>query len=198
MKVLFQRLSLAGIISLGLLAGRAHAAVVFSLFQAVPGPITVGTTSVFDIFISSNTGPVNIFQIDFDINANHNFVAGTTAGPGYFFDPGDSFWNAFGSTTNTFSGIDPGAGQPLGAIPTRLGSITLSAVGAVPGTYSISLANLFAADLGGEIPTFNPGPLSYTIAADVPEPASALLLLAGACGIARRRKQRAVPVSQGV
>ena len=192
MKVLFQRLSLAGIVSLGLLAGRAHAAVVFSLFQAVPGPITVGTDSVFNIFIRSNSGPVTIGSIFLNINADHNLVAGTNN----FFDFGDAGWLLpFNSSTNSFLGLDTLVGKPLGGIDTLLATVTLSAAGAVPGTYSIALADLDVEDPSTTPITAVPPafPLIYTIvaaSAAAPEPTSALLVLTGACWIARRRNPR--------
>ncbi|WP_309715033.1 hypothetical protein [Armatimonas sp.] len=191
MKVLFQRLSLAGIVSLGLLVGRAHADVVFTLQQSVPGPITVGTDSVFNIFIRSNSGPVTIGVISLNITAGHNFVAGTNN----FFDLVDAGWLfPFDSSTNRFVGLDTLVGKPLGGSDTLLATVTLSAAGAVPGTYSISLESPDALDSSlAPIPAVNSGPLSYTIAAAstaAPEPASALLVLAGACWIARRRNPR--------
>ncbi len=157
----------------------------------MPGPITVGTDSVFNIFIRSNSGPVTIGGIFLNINADHNLVAGTNN----FFDFADAGWLLpFNSSTNSFLGLDTLVGKPLGSIDTLLATVTLSAAGAVPGTYSISLADLDVEDPSTTpIPAVNSGPLSYTIAAAstaAPEPTSALLVLAGACWIARRRNPR--------
>ena len=184
-------MALVGIVSCCLITGSAHADVVFTLAQVVPGPISVGTTSVFNILISSNAGPVNIGGLALEINANHNLVGGTSD----FFDPGFGNWGIFGSPNNSFGGSDA-LGKPLGATPTLLGTVTLSAMGAVPGTYSISLADLSVDGVPSSvIPTINSGPLSYTIAASgaAPEPASGFLLLAGACLIAPQccRRSRA-------
>ena len=197
------------LLAIGLFAESASAAIVFTLTQnaATPGPITLGTTAVFDVHISSNTGTINnLAGIDFVIDANDQplllgnsvtagrFVSGTSD---FFPLAAGSFAFAFPTSTQQFAASSANA-LTLTGTPTKVASLTLNTTGATPGNYLMGLTNLGATDPQfGNIGVVGPAArLQYSIVSAIPEPSSLVLVLAaGAIGRAfLLRRRKSVPV----
>ena len=189
------------------LAQFASASIVFSLIQdpSTPGPITLGSSAVFTVQISSDSGTINnLAGIDFVIEANDPGFTGTAVAGGQFvsgtndlFDPNGGFALAFPSSFQVF-GANAGAGLTITAAPTTLAKLTLSTTGATAGTYSMNLSSLLAVDpLFNSLPIVAASPLAYTIITAVPEPSSlALVGLALTLTCARRRKSKVTCASE--
>ncbi len=182
------------------LAQFASASIVFSLTQATPGPITLGSSAIFTVQISSDSGTINnLAGIDFVIEANDPGFTGTavaggqfTAGTNDFFAPNGGFALAFPSSFQVF-GANAGAGLTLTSTPTTLATLTLSTAGATAGNYTMNLSSLLAVDpLFNSLPVVAAAPLAYSIIITaVPEPSSlALIGLAITLTCTRRRKSK--------
>ena len=189
------------------LAQFASASIVFSLIQdpSTPGPITLGSSAVFTVQISSDSGTINnLAGVDFVIEADDPLFTGSAIAGGQFvsgtndlFDPNGGFALAFPSSFQVF-GANAGAGLTITAAPTTVATLTLSTVGATAGNYTMNLSSLLVVD-----PSFDPllivaaAPLAYTIITAVPEPSSlALIGLAITLTCTRRRKSKVTSASE--
>ncbi len=180
----------------------SSAAIVFSLVQdpSKPGPITLGNTAIFSVQISSDSGTINnLAGIDFVIQAEDpTFTGNATSGGQFisgtndFFGPNGGFALGFPTSFQVF-GANAGIGLTITSTPQTIATLTLSTVGATPGTYTMDLSGLVAVDpLFNSLPIVEETPLLYTIAA-VPEPGSlALICVATTLFGLRRRKSNAV------
>lgn len=191
------------------LAQFASASIVFSLIQdpSTPGPITLGSSAVFTVQISSDSGTINnLAGIDFVIEADDPGFTGSAIAGGQFvsgtndlFNPNGGFALAFPSSFQVF-GANAGAGLTITAAPTTVAKLTLSTAGATAGNYTMNLSNLLAVD-----PLFGPidvsaasaTTLAYSIITAVPEPSSlALVGLAITLTCTRRRKLKIASESE--
>jgi hypothetical protein len=194
------RLALSLILTL-CLAQCASASIVFSLIQdpSTPGPIVLGSTAVFTVQISSDSGTINnLAGVDFVIEADDPLFTGTAIAGGQFisgtndlFGPLGGFVLAFPSSFQVF-GANAGTGLTITAEPTTVARLTLSTAGATAGDYTMNLSSLLAVDPGFDaLSIVAAAPLAYTIITAVPEPSSlALVGLAITLTCTRRRKSK--------
>jgi hypothetical protein len=182
------RVVILSLICLVSFARHSYADLVLTLEQEVAGPILVGTTAVFNLFIRSDpTAISNLAGIDFSVDAADP-AATTTATAGGRFISGTSDFFPTGTspapyqipfpTSFALFSANNGTGLNLGTTNTLLASLTLDASGATPGTYSMGLGNLTAVDPGFNsiaISNLSTASVSYTISA-VPEPSAMYLI----------------------
>ncbi len=122
------------------------------------------------------------------IEGSNRFSLNDGGSSGFFeaFDaPGESAVTYFLDVGAPATSLGPADSKWL------LAEITLSTLGANPGTYSMSLSGLTSLDSGfNEIPTSDAGSLNYSLTA-VPEPSALVALLASAATalLCRRRRQ---------
>ncbi len=183
------------------LAQFASASIVFSLIQdpSTPGPITLGSSAVFTVQISSDSGTINnLAGVDFVIEADDPLFTGSAIAGGQFvsgtndlFDPNGGFALAFPSSFQVF-GANAGVGLTITAAPTTVAKLTLSTAGATAGNYTMNLSSLLVVDPGfNALPIVVAAPLAYSIITAVPEPSSlALVGLAITLTYTRRRKSK--------
>ncbi len=177
------------------LAQPGYSAIVLSVAQLNPGPITVGNTVDFTVSIRSNSGNINtLAMLGFTVSVGAGggrFVSGTG-----LYTPGSHTFNGpppSGALPSNVVGYlySAGSGQPVsGTISTAIASFRLDTTNATIGNYSLSLTAADAADIGfSSLGAVTPAPFNYSIAA-VPEPSTMLLVPVGVAILGRRLLKR--------
>ncbi len=176
----------------------SRADIIFTLVQATPGPITVGNSMDFNLFMRAAGGVVDnsggilsangIAGIDFRVNAADPLELGTATLGGVFTSGTSDYFPAanvplpyqipFPSSLAYFAGNN-GTGLALGTTDQLVATLKLGTTGATTGTYSMGLNVVTVVDAGFApftISTSNStSSIKYTITA-VPEPSSLCLI----------------------
>ncbi len=184
------------------LAKCGSAAIVLSVAQSVPGPITVGNAVDFTVSIRSNSGNISdLALLGFTVSVGSGggrFVSGTgiqVPGSHAFFGPPPT--NTLPSNLVGYSySASPGV-SVSGSSFTEFVRFRLDTTNATIGDYSVTISAADAADSGfSSLGAVTPSPFNYSIVA-VPEPSS-LLLLFGSIGFVGRQvlKRRGALCSQ--
>ncbi len=182
-------------------SGNSHAGIVFRS-QTSQATVSQGSAISFDVYISSDSGPVDVNYIEM------RALAGDATGTGGLFTAASQVFPFIGGGNATFD-LTGDPGFPGSAFNTNSGTsfsldgevryaqLVLDTSASVLGTYNFSLDSLFAFDFiipiedSIEVPISDSNTVSYTIKA-VPEPTAVgcvgLVLLVA--GVRRRRRCR--------
>jgi hypothetical protein len=162
---------------LWLLPSAAKCDLVFSVAQRTPGPITLGSDAIFDLFVRSTTANQGFAQLSVEI-----VLEKKDGSAGRFSENGletnlDGSWLPTGDPfLLDYLGLPNASTPSFGLSNIPIGEFVLSTAGATEGTYQILLTAV-AFDGFNNIPSSGE-PTTYTIA--VPEPTSmALVCVAG-------------------
>jgi hypothetical protein len=194
----------------------SNADLIFTLEQATPGPIVIGTNAVFNVFAQANNGGpgnrdnsagiTNLAGIDFSLNADDAdastddtdggaFTAGTNIFPTDPYQiPFTTSFVQYGGNVNAEPTLTVSSSNRLLIASLTLGTSDLGPLHkeAKAGTYTMELGNIFAVNVGFAaftISSLSTSSIPYTITA-VPEPSSMVLIGLAGCGLLAAKRFR--------
>ena len=190
-----KQLLLSSLLVALLLCGSSKGDLIFEVSSRSAGPITIGTTAIFDVSLRSDPSSIsNLGGVTFFLGANDPnpdggkteggiFRLGTNdsssalaSGRTYIFTPSEG---GFLNSDDSFVAFSAsGVNRQLTTTGGYLGSIELDTTNAIVGDYQFTFTNLDGIDSNANTLAglFQGDPFNYSIVAAVPEPTSLILL----------------------
>jgi hypothetical protein len=170
-------------------ASQSQAAIVFTLSPATQN-ITQGSVGIFNLFLRSDTVPLQIDGIDVNVNAGAGNGTGGVFQSSPTFLLGSAPFDVTSTPGQAFSTNFAIGGISLGTTNTLYGILSLGTTGVTPGTYALTMDTFRAnSPTSAGQPTIAVN-ASYTIQA-IPEPGTIVLMGVSIAGLIAFRVIRA-------